>query len=209
MTLVCRTTYGEVPFSALSVGYRTMAAWLTDFIKRMHENFPEMDEPDNGPAVVLIDEFDLHMHPKWQREAMAALSREFPNTQFIVTAHSPLVVQAASREQAKIVVLQRRKREDGLEEVVIADQPEDATGWRVDQILESLYGVSAESPRYEIATKERVQLLQKEKLTAPDKRRLAKVEEELQQLTPPKESKASEKLLADLKTALEAACGGQ
>lgn len=69
MTLVCKTAYGEVPFSSLSLGYRTMAAWLTDFIKRMHESYPDLDEPDDGPAIVIIDEFDLHMHPRWQRKA--------------------------------------------------------------------------------------------------------------------------------------------
>jgi hypothetical protein len=207
MALLCKTPFGEVPFSALSVGYRTMAAWLTDFIKRMHEAFPEMDEPDDGPAVVLIDEFDLHMHPAWQRKAMAALSREFPNTQFIVTAHSPLVVQAANQQRAKIVVLQRRKREDGLEEVVIVDHPREAAGWRVDQILESFYGVPAESPRYEELSRERVRLRQKEKLTAAEKGRLRDVEAELDQLTPPDEAEASRALLDDLKKALEAACG--
>src|SRR6185436_3744957 len=98
----------------------------------------------------------------WQRKAMAALSREFPNTQFIVTAHSPLIVQAANKERAKILVLQRRKRDDGLEEVVVVDHPSETAGWRVDQILESFYGVSAESPRYEELTRERVRLRQKE-----------------------------------------------
>jgi len=209
MSLLCSVPYSPrpLPFRALSVGYRTMAAWLTDFIKRMHDAFPNLDEPDNGPAVVLIDEFDLHMHPAWQRKAMAALSREFPNTQFIVTAHSPLVVQAANMERAKILVLQRRKRDDGLEEVVVVDHPSETAGWRVDQILESLYRVSADSPRYEEVSRERVRLRQKEKLTAVEKRQLAAIEVELEQLTPPDEAEASKALLSDLKKALEKACG--
>lgn len=209
MSLLCKVPYSHrpIPFGALSVGYRTMAAWLTDFIKRMHEAFYTMKEADNGPSVVLIDEFDLHMHPKWQRRAMAALSKEFPNTQFIVTAHSPLVVQAADSERAKIIVLQRRKREDGLEEIVVADQGDEAAGWRVDQILESFYGVPPESPRFEELTKERVRLRQKDKLATAEKRRLAVVETELKQLTPPDEAQASKDLLADLKQALQAACG--
>lgn len=48
------------------------------------------------PAVVLVDEIDLHLHPIWQRRLIGFLSERFPNTQFIVTAHSPLIVQAAS-----------------------------------------------------------------------------------------------------------------
>ena len=204
MTLMCKTPFGEVPFGSLSVGYRTMAAWLTDFIKRMHEAFPELEEPDNGPAVVVIDEFDLHMHPVWQRKAMAALSAEFPNTQFVVTAHSPLVVQAASQQRAKIVVLKRQKRDDGREEVVIVDHPTETAGWRVDQILESFYGVPAQSPRFDELTRARVKLLQKAKLTASDKRKLEEIEIELQQLTPPDEASASKALLEELKKALGA-----
>jgi energy-coupling factor transporter ATP-binding protein EcfA2 len=206
MALMCRTSYGEVPFSALSLGYRTMAAWLIDFVKRMHEAFPDLEEPDDGPAIVLVDEFDLHMHPKWQREAMTALSKEFPNTQFIVTAHSPLIVQAAGGD-AKIVVLRRRPCKDGGEEVIVEDHPHSTDGWRVDQILEALYGVSPRSPRYEELMRERVKLRQREKLTAAEARKLAKTEAELDQLEPADEVSASQRLLSDLKNALEAASG--
>jgi AAA domain, putative AbiEii toxin, Type IV TA system len=41
------------------------------------------------PAIVLVDEIDLHLHPKWQRQLIGFLTERFPNTQFIVTAHSP------------------------------------------------------------------------------------------------------------------------
>ena len=205
MTLMCKTPFGEVPFSALSVGYRTMAAWLTDFIKRMHEAFPEMEEPDNGPAVVLIDEFDLHMHPKWQREAMAALSAEFPNTQFIVTAHSPLVVQATEGD-ARIIVLRRKQREDGTEEVEVINDPHYAAGWRVDQILTSdLYDLPPRSPKFAELMEERIRLRQKEKRTKTEEKRLAKVESELDQEAPPESAPESERLLSKLERALDRA----
>ena len=135
---------------------------------------------------------------------MAALSAEFPNTQFIVTAHSPMVVQAASQQRAKIVVLKRQKRDDGREEVVIVDHPTEAAGWRVDQIYDSFYGVPAQSPRFDELTRARVKLLQKAKLTASDKRKLEEIEIELQQLTPPDEASASKALLEELKKALGA-----
>lgn len=205
MTVLCKTSYGEVPFSALSLGYRTVAAWLTDFIKRMHEEFPHEDEPDDGPAIVLIDEFDLHMHPRWQRQAMTALSKEFPNTQFIVTAHSPLIVQA-TEGHAKLIVLRRSKREDGTEEVLVDDHPRYAAGWRVDQILSSdLYGMDPRSPKYDALMEESIRLRQKERRTAKEERRLTEIEAELEQEAPPGTSSASKQLLADLERALEAA----
>jgi predicted ATP-binding protein involved in virulence len=89
----------------------------------------------------LIDEIDLHLHPKWQRTVINKLSHHFPKAQFIVTAHSPLIVQAAQDRNANIVVC----RKEG-DKVVIDNNPESVKGWRIDQILTSdLFEV--ESPR--------------------------------------------------------------
>jgi energy-coupling factor transporter ATP-binding protein EcfA2 len=202
MALMCTTPFGEVPFSSLSVGYRTMAAWLTDFVKRMHEAFPELEEPDDGPAVVLIDEFDLHMHPQWQREAMAAISKEFPNTQFIVTAHSPIVVQA-TEGNAKLIVLRRKKRDDGLEEVEVVDNPEFAAGWRLDQIMESVYGMTPRMPEFSQLVNRRIELLKKEKLTKAEAKELKEIEINVSANAAPQESEASKWLFEKLQEALK------
>ncbi len=202
MALMCTTPFGEVPFSSLSVGYRTMAAWLTDFVKRMHEAFPELEEPDDGPAVVLIDEFDLHMHPQWQREAMAAISKEFPNTQFIVTAHSPIVVQA-TEGNAKLIVLRRKKRDDGLEEVEVVDNPEFAAGWRLDQIMESVYGMPPRMPEFSKLMNRRIELLKKSKLTKVQAKELEEIEAHVNKQAAPQESEASKWLFEKLQKALK------
>lgn len=202
MTLMCETPFGEIPFGSLSVGYRTMAAWLTDFVKRMHETFPDLKEPDDGPAVVLIDEFDLHMHPQWQREAMAAISKEFPNTQFIVTAHSPIVVQA-TEGNAKLIVLRRKKRDDGLEEVEVVDNPEFAAGWRLDQIMESVYGMPPRMPEFSKLVNRRIELLKKEKLTKAEAKELEEIETQVSKQAAPQESEASRWLFEKLQKALK------
>ena len=206
LTLLCKTPFAPklVPFSSLSVGYRTMAAWVTDFVKRMHDAFPDLPEPDNGPAIVLIDEFDLHMHPRWQREAMQALSKEFPNTQFIVTAHSPIVVQAAEGF-AKIIVLRRQAYGDGTEEIVIDDGPRHAENWSLGQIVEGYYGISSRSPHYEELMRQRVHLRKKEKRTSAENQKLTEIETELDRLEPEAEVKESQRLLDELKEALQGA----
>ncbi len=203
MTVVCETPYGLVPFSALSLGYRTMAAWLTDFVKRMHEAYPSLGHPNHGPAVVIIDEFDLHMHPAWQRDAMRSLSQEFPNTQFIVTDHSPLVVQAVEGH-AKLAVLRRVHHKDGSEEVIIDSDPQFAAGWRVDQILASdLYNMSPRSPSYTKLMEERVALRQKAALNPEERRKLKEIEEHLDKEAPPGLTGSSSELLERLKLALQ------
>lgn len=156
---------------ALSLGYQSMFAWVVDFAARMFKHYPNSKNPISEPAVVLIDEIDLHLHPKWQREIMRYLSERFTNTQFIVTAHSPLIVQAAEDENANIVVLQRKKDSD---EVEIIQDHKDIHGWRVDQLLASdLFGLEgSRSPKSEERMKERDEILNKPELTETDKKRL-------------------------------------
>ena len=56
-----------------------------------------------GEAIILIDEIDVHLHPKWQRRIVPALELLFPNCQFIATTHSPFVIQAAGRQRIKFI----------------------------------------------------------------------------------------------------------
>jgi hypothetical protein len=172
-----KTPYGWIPLEGLSLGYKTMIAWMVDLASRLFDRYPDSPNPLAEPAIVLVDEIDLHMHPRWQREIMSYLSERFPNTQFIVTAHSPLVVQAASN--ANVVVL---KRED--DHVVIENNPISVHGWRLDQIMTSdLFGLeSARSPKVEQLLKRRTELLSKARLRKVDKEELAGIEIELEEL---------------------------
>jgi hypothetical protein len=169
-----RTPDGWVPLRRLGFGYQSQIAWLVDLASRMFEHYPDSPDPLAEPAVVLVDEIDLHMHPRWQRQVIDHLSKLCPNTQFIVTAHSPLVVQAAA--DANIVLLRREG-----DHVVIDNDPEVLRNWRVDQILTSeLFGLdSTRPPQIEAQLKERRALLAKPKLTSKDRGRLAKLEAEI------------------------------
>jgi hypothetical protein len=165
------TPYGWVPLRQLGYGYRTMIAWMVDFTSRMVDRYPDSPDPLAEPAVVLVDEIDLHLHPKWQRELIGFLTERFPNTQFIATAHSPLIVQAAG--DANIALLRREG-----DHVVIENDAEMIRGWSVDQILTSeLYGLkTARSPDLEALLQERKRLLTRPRLTRADKEKLAEIE---------------------------------
>lgn len=169
-----KTPYGWVSIKDLSLGYKTLIAWMVDFASRMFDRYPESRNPLAEPAVVLVDEIDLHLHPKWQRTLMGYLSERFPNTQFIATAHSPLVVQAAS--DANIVLLKRVG-----DHVIIENDVKAIHGWRVDQILTSdLFGLeSARPPQLDPLLEERTKLLSKSRLTKKDRARLKELEEEI------------------------------
>ncbi|HEV7668539.1 MAG TPA: AAA family ATPase [Thermoanaerobaculia bacterium] len=148
------TPYGWVSLSDLSLGYRTMIAWTVDFASRLFELYPDSPNPLAEPAVVLVDEVDLHLHPKWQRQLRSHLTERFPRTQFVVTAHSPLVVQASENEN--LVVLRREG-----DHVVIDNDVETVRGWRIDQVLTSdLFGLeTARPPEYDGVISRRNELL--------------------------------------------------
>ena len=80
--------------SQLSDGERSFLAMICDLGRRLALANPLLDNPLHGAGVVLIDELELHLHPKWQRDVTEKLRRTFPNVQFIATTHSPFVIQA-------------------------------------------------------------------------------------------------------------------
>jgi len=168
------TPDGWIPLRWIGYGYQTVVAWMVDFAWRMVERYPKSKDPLAEPAVVLVDEIDLHLHPTWQRKLMGYLSERFLNTQFIVTAHSPLFVQAAAG--ANLVVLRREG-----DHVVIDNSVEAIRGWRIDQVLTSdLFGLdSARPPEIEALLAERKKILTKAKLTKADRTKLARLEEQI------------------------------
>jgi len=93
----------RIPFRALSDGYRAFFGWLADFMYHLCITLPSNSALRDCSGVALIDEIDLHLHPKWQMEVLPKLSKEFPRIQFIVTSHSPLVV--GSLEWMNILVM--------------------------------------------------------------------------------------------------------
>jgi predicted ATP-binding protein involved in virulence len=173
-TVQAETPYGWVSIRNLSLGYQTLIAWMVDLASRFLDEFEKSSHPLSEPAIVLVDEIDLHLHPKWQRSLMTYLGERFPATQFVATAHSPLVVQGA--EGANVVVLTR----DG-DHVRIENSPEEIKNWRIDQILTSdLYGLpSARPPHLDDLLAQRREILTKPKLTVSDEQALLDLEKEI------------------------------
>ena len=90
--------------SHLSDGERGVLALVLDIARRLSQANPSLADPlRDGEAVVLIDEIDLHLHPKWQRTIVEHLTRVFPRCQFIATTHSPQIVAAVEPEQVQIL----------------------------------------------------------------------------------------------------------
>lgn len=82
----------ELDILQLSQGERSLLALVGDIARRLAMMNPRAEKPLHGKGIVLIDEVDLHLHPRWQRTVIRRLRETFPNCQFILTTHSPLVI---------------------------------------------------------------------------------------------------------------------
>jgi hypothetical protein len=120
----------EVPTIALSDGYRSVLALAGDLVWRLMQAFPASRAPLEEEGVVLIDELDIHLHPIWQRQIAGWLRQQFPNLQFIVATHSPLIAAGAGADALTL----KFDFKDGRSEV----RPvHNVAAMNVDRILQS------------------------------------------------------------------------
>lgn len=127
--LLFRQDNANVPFGALSDGFRAFIAWVGDMLFHICTGCPPRKKLTENEGVVLLDEVDLHLHPDWQRVVIARLARTFPRIQFILTSHSPLVT--GSLEWSNIWVMSP----DGPRQ--LPDEP--IYGLSADQVLQGAY----------------------------------------------------------------------
>lgn len=181
MDRIDKTDNGEIShelrIEQLSEGYKIVIAMVADLAARMAEANPEMENPLNTSGIVLIDEVDLHLHPKWQREILIQLTEVFPNLQFIVSTHSPIIVVGAA-EIAQVVNLNTINDDENLHQ-------NDIQVSNVGQVLLSdLFGLKyLYSPEWDDKIQERDTILAKPELTVEDNTRLAELDKELKGLT--------------------------
>lgn len=201
-----QTPYGWVGLRDLSLGYQTMIAWIVDLASRMFEAYPDRERPLGEAAIVLVDELDLHLHPQWQRRITGYLDELFPKVQFIVTAHSPLVVQGAGVTNVAVL----RRQDDQVE---ILNDPEEVRGWRVDQILTSdLFGLDSARPKdVEALIERQQQLVLLDEPSDDERRELRELDEKLAKLAPGETARDREawSVVHDFASKLEDSAGGE
>lgn len=101
--LMMKTRDGVVALRDLSEGYQAMAAWAGDMLFRLTETFQDYQNPLEARGLLLLDEMDLHLHPKWKINLVDFLNKTFPNLQIIATTHSPLSIQQCGTGELYVV----------------------------------------------------------------------------------------------------------
>lgn len=122
----------------LSDGEKCLMAMIGDLARRLAIANPIRDNPLDGEGVILIDEIDLHLHPKWQRMVIPKLTEVFTNCQFLISTHSPHVITHVQPESLFLLSMTPQ----GLE----ALRPSESYGKTTERILEDLMGLETTRP---------------------------------------------------------------
>jgi len=142
----------ELNVLQLSDGEKCLLALVGDLARRLSLLNTERDNPLEGEGIVLIDEIDLHLHPKWQRTVVASLERTFPNCQFIITTHSPQIVGELRPNQIFLLHPQGY------------GHPQVSYGLDSSRVLEEIMGASERSAEVENALSELFAALERNEL---------------------------------------------
>lgn len=163
--LIFSTSDGEIPLEQLSDGYQNVIAWIGDLMYNVTNTFRDYKSPLKARGVLLIDEVDLHLHPKWQRRLHAFLQKKLPNFQIILTTHSPLTVQQAGENELYAL----RRSGKGIQTVPFIGDP---SKMLLHQVLMSpIFGVESDESVEVEEAKERIREINlKQKPTAKEKK---------------------------------------
>ena len=104
--------FDPISFSKLASGHKSIIAMIGDIVLRLYKQQPKTVQPEKLDGIVIIDELDLHLHPKWQRKLPILLSEIFPNVQFIVSTHSVIPFLGAPKNSVFLKVT--RDEGDGI-----------------------------------------------------------------------------------------------
>ncbi|MCI0471702.1 MAG: AAA family ATPase, partial [Candidatus Aminicenantes bacterium] len=102
-----------VKFSQLADGYKSVITWACDLLERLSKNQPGAERTEDFKGIVLLDEIELFLHPRWKYKIVRDLRRWFPGIQFVFTTHSPTVILGASKD----AVFYKLYKEDGVTKV--------------------------------------------------------------------------------------------
>jgi predicted ATPase len=101
----------ELKFDQLSEGFKSITIFVVDLLFRLQKISGDNSDIFQTSAIVVVDEIDLHLHPKWKQTIVSKLRSTFKNIQFIFTTHSPTIIQGASDDA---IIFRVFRNEDGI-----------------------------------------------------------------------------------------------
>ena len=159
---------------------------IYDYLYYLHD-FPDESQVIGKPGIVFIDEIDAHIHPTWQKKIIPILKDRFPNVQFIVTAHNPLVVLGRFCGQVSILEQDNSSGKFKLETSRDDYRYEGAASlyqelFSVTPICDDAYSESFIESVQRVTESEIETLREKAEILPKEKERLKKLELELEKI---------------------------
>lgn len=136
--IMVKTPAGDIYYEYLSSGFKSCLSILLGIVKELEFRFSSDGiKVDEFKGVILIDELELHLHPDWQSKIVNVLKKAFPKAQFIVTTHSPHIIQAAQPEE--VIALEA----DGgrIFKRILPDTKYGFQGWTIEEVLRDVMGM--------------------------------------------------------------------
>lgn len=138
--IMVNTPHGEIYFEYLSSGFKSIIYLLFSTIKEIEFRFKEQNlKAEDFDGIILIDEIEIHLHPEWQERIIHILKKTFPCAQFILTTHSPHVIQTAEPNQ--VMALQLDENNNVSIRTDLQTSKYGFKGWTVEEILYDVMGM--------------------------------------------------------------------
>lgn len=138
--IMIQSPFGEIYFEYLSSGFKSIIYLIFSIIKEIEFRFQEKNlKAEEFDGIILIDEIEIHLHPEWQEKITYILQSAFPNAQFIVTTHSPHIIQTATPHQ--VMALKLDENNDVILRRDLQASKYGFTGWSIEEILYDVMGM--------------------------------------------------------------------
>ncbi|MFT4851121.1 MAG: ABC-type glutathione transport system ATPase component, partial [Sediminicola sp.] len=132
----------QVPLHLESQGYQTVMGWVGFIIQRMIEANEDYPLPLSQPSIIIIDEIDQLLSVKWQQKILSILREFFPNTQWIISTHSPMLLTDLEKHQ----VVQLHERNG----CIVAETNEvDLWMWQYGDIIRRYFEIPTTQPKFQ------------------------------------------------------------
>lgn len=210
--IVVRTPGGDIFLDDFGDGYRTTFTWLIDFIgwQIYAGRLIESRKLEDIKGIILLDEIELHLHPRLQRNIVNKLREAFPNVQFITTTHSPLIISSIGQlfkpGKSSIIHFSFSPGKNKIEDYVFSEKEIIAfKGFRYDQLLASRpfdYQVRADEQVEDLLIEVSKLAGKGNKRTADENRKYSEIKEYLKKIIQPSGDTA---LVRDLQSEIYAA----
>ncbi len=135
-----------IPLSMVSQGFKIIMSWVGYYLERLINSFPTLltNQAIVQNSILILDEIDTSIHPKWQAQFISILRKNFIKTQFIFTTHSPLIISRLNKEQILNLEI------NDSNEIVLSENDIDTWSLNYNDILHKLFNTTESPPLYNL-----------------------------------------------------------